>query len=326
MLVVDGATVRRLLPVASAIEVMRDTFRHIHEGDVYQPLRSLLQPPGIPGVAVVKPAAVVGTHSALGMKIVTQFNENAAVGLEAIQGVVLLLDPGTGAPIGLLEAGAITEIRTAAVSALATDLLARGDAGDLAVLGAGVQARAHMRAMAAVRSLRRVRIWNRTREKALRLAGEASDELHIVVEVADSIAAATEGADLICTTTSSPEPLLLSVVPGAHVNAVGAFQPSTRELGPTLVAGASIFVDNRESALAEAGDLLLAAEEGCIELPTAISAELSQVVVGAHPGRKERDEVTVFESLGLAIEDLAAAVFVLDRARLHNEGAEVSFS
>lgn len=325
---IDRATVEALLGVDEAIAVMRSALSALHAGTCHQPLRSVVQPPGLPGLAVVKPASRAGDRPAFGMKIVTLFEGNAAAGLDAVQGGVLLLDPATGVPLALVEAGAVTELRTAAVSAVATDLLARPDAGDLAVLGAGVQGRAHLRAMAAVRPLRRIRLWNRTPARAEQLAEAAAGwGLGAPVEVAASPADACAGADLICTTTSSPEVVLRSVdvADGAHVNAVGAFRPTTRELDADLVARSTVVVDSIESALAEAGDLLLAGAEGRIDPASHIAAELGAVLAGARPGRSGAGEVTVFESLGLAVEDLAAAAHVVERARATGAGTEVAF-
>ena len=328
MLVLDRPAVQRLFPVGDAIAVMREALLGHHAGTSHQPLRSVVQAPDLPGLAVVKPAAVAGTRRAFGMKIVTLFEGNAALGLDAVQGAVLLLDPSTGVPLALVEAGAVTELRTAAVSAVATDLLARSDAGDLAVLGAGVQGRAHLRSMAAVRRLRRIRLWNRTRSRADDLAAAAASwDLGVPVEVVDTPADACAGADLICTTTSSPDPVLTAdmVGRGAHINAVGAFRPTTRELDTAVVVGARVFVDSVESALAEAGDLLIPGDEGVLDPKTHIVGEVGAVLAGEIGGRSSDDEVTLFESLGLAIEDIEAAAFVVDRARRTGDGREVPF-
>jgi ornithine cyclodeaminase len=330
MLVVNADETRELFPMDAAIDAMRRALLGFHAGTAYQPLRSVVQPPGIAGLAVVKPASVAGERPALGMKIVTLFNGNAARGLDSVQGAVLLLDTETGIPQAMIEAGTLTEIRTAAVSGVATALLARADAGDVAVLGAGVQGRSHLAAMAAVRPLRRVRLWNRTRDRAEALAKEcaasgfaADVEVEVVARPSDAVV----GADIICTVTSSPDPVLsgTDVEAGAHINAVGAFQPATRELPTDLVARATVFVDSRESALAEAGDLLIPESEGALVAANAIAAELGAVVAGAHPGRTSEDEITLFKSVGLALEDVEAAAFVYDAARRRGVGTEVRF-
>ena len=328
MVIIDRATVEELVPMDAAIGVMREAFARYHAGEVYQPLRSVLQPPGIPGVAIVKPAAVAGRERLLGMKIVTEFKGNAGRGLDAIQGAVLLLDTDTGVPCALVDAGAITAIRTAAVSGLATDLLARREPAELAILGAGVQARSHIAAMVAVRPITAIRVWNRTPERAEALvtwavgAGMAVD-----VSIAATPAEAANGAGIICTVTASPRPVLPagSVREGAHINAVGAYRPETREVDSAVVAAAEVFVDSRESAMAEAGDLLIPIGEGLLGRDAAITAELGEVVAGFHPGRTSATQITLFKSLGLAFEDVETAGYVVRRAVEAGAGLQVPF-
>ena len=246
--------------------------------------------------------------------------ENPARGLDAHQGGVLLHDGTTGELVALLNASPITAIRTAAVSAVATRALARPDGGRVAILGAGVQARAHITAMRAVLEDPEVRIWTRSTDAAERLASETGA---IVAPSADS---ALFGAEVICTTTSSREPVVEKrwVAPGTHINAVGACFPTTRELDTETVAHSSFFVDRRESAFNEAGDYLIPAAEGAIG-PEHVKAELGEVLAGMHPGREHEDELTVFKSLGIAVEDLAAAELVVRRAREQGVGTEVDF-
>jgi ornithine cyclodeaminase len=323
MLIVDRATVHHLLPMADAIALMRDAFRAHADGNTYQPLRSAIDPPQLDGLAVLMPAHLE-SHG-FGAKIVTAFPQNNARGMEAIQGFVVVLDPETGALQALVEGAAITEVRTAAVSAVATQALARPDGGDIAILGAGVQARSHLIAMASVCPVQRVRVWNRTTSRAHALAKWA-EPFDLNVELADSVPEALDGADVICTTLACSEPIVDEEMlsPGAHINAIGAFTPTTRELSSSAVAKATIFVDSMESALAEAGDLLIPMGEGVIERSD-IAAELSEVVAGRHPGRTTSDQVTLFKSLGLAFEDVAAAAHVARVARERRMGAEVPF-
>jgi alanine dehydrogenase len=224
-----------------------------------------------------------------------------------------------------VDAAAVTAIRTAAASAVATDLLAGPDASVLAVLGAGVQARSHLSAMAAVRSLSGIRVWNRNPERARRLAAWATRKLGVPASACPRAAAATAGADLVCTTTSSAEPILGSadVADGAHVNAVGASFAHARELTADLVCRAAVFVDGRDAARQDAGDLLAAAGSGF--LAGDIRGEIGEVLLGRVPGRRPGSrEVTVFKSVGLAVQDVLAARYVWQRAREAGLGTTVA--
>ena len=233
---------------------------------------------------------------------------------------MLLHDGETGQLVAVLNASPVTEIRTAAVSAVATRALARKDTGRVAILGAGVQARSHVEAMRAVLDDPEIRIWARKLDAAEALAAETG------AVASPSADAALYGAEVVCTTTAATEPVveLRWLIAGAHVNAVGACIPTARELDTATVAASSFFVDRRESALSEAGDYVLAQAEGAIG-PDHIRAELGEVLAGLHPGRQDESELTVFESLGIAVEDLAAAELVVRRAREQGVGAEVEF-
>lgn len=324
MLILDGATVRRALPMARCIEVMRAALRAFGEGNVYQPPRSVLQPEQLDGFAFLKPAAIGGDDASFGLKVITFFPDNPSKrGIPAISGFVALFDAETGAPEAILDGGAVTEIRTAAVSAVATDLLAPADAGDLALIGAGVQARAHLEAMAAVRQLRHVRVWNHKPETAGAFVEWAAGVGH-AVEAVDSVEAAVSSADLVCTVTSTREPLVDGdwLAPGTHVNAVGAFEATTRELHANLVAKAAVVVDSREEAGKAAGDLLLAIEDGAVPADSSF-AELGELLAGTQTLEREGKELTLFESLGLALEDVAAAAHVVAAAREQGLGVEV---
>jgi ornithine cyclodeaminase len=297
---VDGAEVRRRLPMASAIDLMADTLRSFSAGRAVQPPRSFFRTPDGAGLVGLMPA-FVPDPDVVGVKVISAFHGADP----AHDGAVLLFDMG-GRLVGVVDAIAITGIRTAAVSGVATRLLAREDARDLAILGSGVQARSHLEAMRAVRDIRRVRVWSRRRERAEAFAAWAGQQHGVDAQPVSEAEVAARGADILCTVTSSPEPVLLGewVAPGAHVNAVGAFAPTTRELDTALVARSAFYVDSRESAELQAGDWLLAKEEAGLGAEH-IRAELGEVVAGA-PGRSRPDEVTVFKSLGLGVEDAAA--------------------
>jgi ornithine cyclodeaminase/alanine dehydrogenase-like protein (mu-crystallin family) len=323
ILVLSEPDVELVLPMDACIDVMSEALAALARGAMYQPLRAVFRPPDAPGLIGLMPAYRSDVPAAFGLKAVNVVPGNPARGLDMHQGVVLLSDGDTGELSAIVNASAITAIRTAAVSGVATRALAREDTRELAVLGAGVQARSHLRAMAAVRPFERARIWSRTAANAQRLAAEAG--VPFPVEAVESAEDAVRGADVIVTATSSPEPLVQRgwLGEGAHVNAVGSSIPTTRELDSETVAAASLFVDRRESTENESGDYLLALQDGAIA-PGHIRAELGDVLVGAAPGRTSDAELTVFKSLGLAVEDLAAAQYAVERARESGVGTEVA--
>jgi ornithine cyclodeaminase len=324
VLVLSEADVERLLPTADCIDVMGDVLADLARGRLHQPLRTIVQPPETESLVAVMPTYRFAPEPAYGLKVVCIFPNNPSRGLDTHQGAVELFDGETGQLRAVMNASAITAIRTAAVSAVATRALAREDARELAILGAGAQGRSHLDALAAVRPFERARVWSRTADHARALAADANAPFP--VEVAASAAEAIRGADVVVTATASPTPVVERdwLTEGVHINAVGACLPTTRELDTATMADASLFVDRRESALNEAGDYVLAAEEGAIG-PDHVRAELGEVLVGAVTGRTSASELTVFESLGLAVEDLAAAEFLYRRARESGAGATVEF-
>jgi ornithine cyclodeaminase len=323
LVVLNGADVERLLPMNECVGLMEQALRSLSAGEVVLPLRTMTWLPDRRGLLGLMPG-YLGEPRSFGLKVVSVFFHNHEHGLPSHQGVVMLFDVEHGAPIGVFDADTITAIRTAAASGAATRALARTDAGDLAILGAGAQARTHLDAMAAVCRLRRVRVWNRTPGKAMAFAIAESKRTGHRVEAVPTAEAAVRGADLICTTTSAKEPVLLGewLTPGAHINAVGACFNTHRELDGAAVRRARVFTDCRESAENEAGDLILAIEEGAIGKEHLIG-EIGQVLLGKIPGRKSPEEITLYESLGVAVEDLAAAHHLLQRARETHTGVRV---
>jgi ornithine cyclodeaminase len=321
-LILGEKDVERLLPMEECIDAMAEALAALQRRDMEQPLRFVVRPAGAAGLLGLMPAYRARPEPAYGLKAVCVFPGNPARGLDAHQGAVLLFDGETGVLRAAVNASAITAIRTAAVSAVATRLLAREDANVLAVLGAGVQARSHLRAMAAVRHFQSARVWSRTPEHAAALAEQT--EVPFPVEPAASAEAALGGADVVCTTTTSPEPVVRRgwLAAGAHVNAVGSSIPTTRELDTETMAAAALFVDRRESTLNEAGDFLFARRDGAIG-PDHIRAELGELLTGEAAGRASPEELTVFKSLGLAVEDLAAVEHVYRRALEAGAGTEV---
>ncbi|HEY8712943.1 MAG TPA: ornithine cyclodeaminase family protein, partial [Thermoanaerobaculia bacterium] len=241
---------------------------------------------------------------------------NPSRGLDTHLGAVLLHSGETGELLAVMNASAITAIRTAAVSAVATKLLARDDSRKLAIIGAGAQARSHLQAIPLVRKIARICVYSRTRSHAEQLDAE----------VADSVEEAVRDADIIVTTTNSKEPILRRewIKPGAHINAVGSSIATARELDSATMAAASLFVDRRESTVNESGDYLFALREGAID-EKHIRAELGELLIGTATGRKSPDEITLFKSLGLAIEDLASAAFIFDKVERTGGGTFVEF-
>jgi ornithine cyclodeaminase len=314
-LILGHADVARALPMDECIEAMAAVLGADARGELHQPLRSVSVPPASAGFMGLMPAHRGGTRPLFSLKAVCIFPGNPSRGLDAHQGTVTLFDGETGAPTAILDASAITEIRTAAVSALATRLLAREDARTLGILGAGVQAAAHLHALRLVRDFDHVRVYSPTRAHAERLDGE----------VAATARDAVDGADVVVTATNAREPVLERawLAEGAHVNAAGASSPAARELDTATVAAAALFCDSRESLEHEAGEYRLAIEEQRIEGASHVRATLGEVAAGLHPGRTSPREITLFRSLGLGIEDLAAAEHAVDNARRLGIGTEV---
>ncbi|HEY6548209.1 MAG TPA: ornithine cyclodeaminase family protein [Vicinamibacteria bacterium] len=324
VLVLDEAAVRRLLPMDACIEAMADVLAALTRGEAVQPLRSIVKPEGAPGLMATMPAWRGGAEAAFGVKVVGVFPGNVPKGLDAHQGAVLLFSGETGAPLAVVNASAVTAIRTAAVSGVATRALARQDAGDLALIGASVQAATHLEAMACVRPLRRVRVASRDPANARAFAGRQAARFPFPIDAVSDVEVAVRGADLVVTATSSAVPVLRGqwVSPGAHLNVVGASLPDRREVDAATMAAARLFVDRRESAENESGDYLLARREGAIR-EGHIRAELGEVLEGRKPGRTSGEEITLFKSLGLAVEDLAAAALLHRRAREQEAGTWV---
>jgi ornithine cyclodeaminase len=320
VLVLSDADVRAALDMPSCIEAMERALAALARDELHMPLRFVLRPPGSTRLMGFMPAHRAGERELFTLKEIVVVPDNPTRGLDPHQGGVLVHDGETGRLRALLNASAVTEIRTAAVSAVATKLLARSDARTVAILGAGVQARSHVEAMRAVLPGAEMRIWSRTPARAAALADEVGAELAPTAE------AALEGADVVCTTTSAREPVVRRewLAPGTHVNAVGSSVPTARELDAATVAAAALFADRRESLFNEGGDYLFAVREAGIG-PEHVRAELGELLVGSGEGRRSAEELTVFKSLGLAVEDLAAAELCLERAAARELGTEVPF-
>lgn len=317
--------VRALLPMRECIEVMRAALRSVADGAAILPLRTVIRLPESPNAFATMPAVLGDDRPVLGAKIITVFPGNDRTPYDSHIGVVLLFDSAHGALLAIADASSITAIRTSAVSGLATDLLARDDASELAILGAGVLAMPHLEAVRSVRPIGRVRVWSRSGTRATEFAERARAATGLDVTACPSVEQAVSGADVVCTITASRTPVLEGrwLSPGVHVNAVGASLASARELDSDAVAAARLFVDRRESALAEAGDYLIPLAEGRISA-SHILGELGELAAGSVAGRTGRDEITLFKSLGLAVEDVAALRHIHDKARASGAGTAVS--
>jgi len=320
VLFVNEAGVYGLLPMEICVPLMREALETFARGDAVLPLRNLVRLPDGSGLLGMMPGYLGGPPS-FGLKVVSVMPGNHGTPYDSHQGVVMLFGIEHGEPLAIIDATAVTAIRTAAASAAATDALARTDAGDLALIGSGAQARSHLVAMAAVRTLRRVRVWSRNRANAEQFAAAESQRAGLRIEVATTAEDAVRGADLVCTTTSSREPVVRGpwLAPGTHVNAVGACFPASRELDTDAVRRARLFTDCRESCVNEAGDFLIPRTEGAID-DAHLLGEIGQVFLGTVPGRRSPDDVTIYESLGIAVEDLAAAREIHRRAKASGQG------
>lgn len=323
VLVIHQKQVQELLPMKECIEVMADAMVALAQGNAILPLRPVMWLPERVGALAMMPS-YLGNVNAMGVKVISVFPGNRGTEYDSHQGAVLLFETAHGRLLAVLDATAITAIRTAAVSGLATRVLAREDAHDLCILGSGTQASAHLEAMLLVREIRRVRVWSKTPENMRKFAARESKRFGIPVEAMETAQEAVAGADLICTTTSAETPVLKGewLAPGVHVNAAGSSVPFTRELDTAAVQKATLFVDRRESTLNEAGDFLFAKKEGAID-DAHIRGELGEVIIGKAQGRSSDSEITLFKSLGLAIEDLAAAEYIYKKAVERKEGVAV---
>jgi ornithine cyclodeaminase/alanine dehydrogenase-like protein (mu-crystallin family) len=323
--VLRGAEVRQLLPMAECIELMQQTMIAVAEGRVVLPLRSILVMPGDRGMMGVMPGYLADPEC-FGVKLVSLIPRNKPPQYSSHLGLVLLFEAEHGQPVALLDAAEITAIRTAAASGLATRLLARAEAGDLAVLGAGEQARSHLEAMLCVRSLRRIRIWARDRDRARQFADSEGKRHCVAIETCASVREAVAGADLICTTTKAREPILLGdwLTPGVHLNLVGSSIAVAAEIDTAAVVKSRFFVDCRNSTVNEGGEYLQALKSGAIS-PDHILGEIGEVANRSKIGRRSPLDITIYKSLGIAPQDLASAHHVLQKARALRVGQVIDF-
>lgn len=323
VLIINQQEVRQLLPMEECIEAVRDALSTLAREEAINPLRPVLWLPEKVGALGMMPG-YLGNLGTMGIKVVSVFPGNEGTEFDSHQGAVMLFETEHGRLLALIDASEITSIRTGAASAVATDLLANADARSLAILGSGVQARSHLQAMLAVRPFERIRVWSRTEANARSFAERAGDQIDPPIEVASSAREAVEGAEVICTVTSAKEPILEGrwLEDGVHVNAVGSSVPFTRELDTEAVVRSRLFVDRKESTVNEAGDFLFPKKEGAID-DDHIQAEIGDLLVGRHPGRESPSEITLFKSLGIAVEDVAAAERIYQNALEQELGTRI---
>jgi ornithine cyclodeaminase len=309
--------------MAECIEVMAEALKTLSRGQAILPLRPVMWLPEKVGALGMMPAYMEDLQI-MGLKIVSVFPGNHGTEYDSHMGAVMIFETKHGQPLAVMDATEITAIRTAAVSGVATKLLAREAAGDLAILGSGTQARTHLQAALLCRKIRRVRVWSRNPKNGRRFAEREARRHRIQVEFMPTVQAAVQGADIICTTTSSPNPILLGnyLSPGCHINAVGSSVPFARELDTDAVVKSRLFVDRRESTVNEAGDFLIPKKEGAIE-DNHIQGEIGEILLGKARGRNSQEEITLFKSLGLAVEDLASANHIFKKATAGGMGTRV---
>ena len=311
-LYISKEEVARYLSMEKCIALMEQAFTALANGGALQPLRSLMWLPDKTGLLGMMPA-FSADKKMMGIKVISAFSGNRKFGLSSHQGAVLLFESTHGQLLAIVDGDEITAIRTAAVSALATKLLAREVVSTLAVLGSGTQAQQHIEAMLCVRKISSIKIWSREFPNAEELATQIFQKHNITaIAVKDANDAITD-ADIICTTTASPTPVVFGewIKKGAHINAVGSCTPATRELDTVAIINAKLFTDKYESIFNESGDFIIPKKEGAIN-DDHVKGELGEVITGKKKGRETEDEITVFKSLGIAIEDIYAAGFVYD--------------
>ncbi len=323
VLIVNQEEVPHLLPMEECIEVVAQALMTLSAGEAINPLRPVLWLPEKVGALGMMPAHLSDIE-AMGIKVVSVFPGNHGTAYDSHQGAVLLFETRHGRLLAIIDASEITAIRTAAASAVATRALANDSAGDLAILGTGVQARTHLEAMRVVRPVHRVRVWSRNAGHARRYAEREGDRHGLEIEVSPSVQVAVESADIICTTTAAPEPILMGewISPGAHINAVGSSVPFSRELDTNAIVRSRLFVDRRESTLNEAGDFLFPKKEGAVG-DNHIRGEIGEILLGKIEGRRSAEELTLFKSLGVAVEDVASAHHIYQQARARGMGTLV---
>jgi alanine dehydrogenase len=312
-----------IIDIQEVIDTVTTAHAEHANGRASQPTRVTVPLPGTPSSVLPMPAAI-SSMGAVGLKLLSVFPDNPGKGLPLLSATVLLVDPESGRCNAVLEGGVLTAYRTAAASAVATRLLARPESSTLGLVGAGIEARTHLRSMMAVRPIDRVLVWSRSRATAERFADDMSDQ-PVEIEIVDSPEAATREADILCTLTPSPTPIVMGrwFAPGLHINAVGTHWPDKREIDTEAVRRSRVVVDSRDAHELECADLMMPVGEGAITTDH-FSDELGEVINGTKPGRSSTDEITMYQSVGVAIQDISTSRMLVEKARARGVGTEVS--
>ena len=312
-LFVNKEKISSLLPMEECIGVMEKMFRSLAAGECLQPLRTIMRLPDRSGVLGMMPG-YAANPGVVGIKVITVFHANSEVGLPSHQGIVMLFDAKHGQPLMLFDALEITAIRTAAASAVATKILSRKNSSTLAIIGSGEQAKRHIEAMLLARNIKQINLWSRNEKNAKLLVNELSGEYNLPVHIKKNVQQAVENADIICTVTSSKEPLVMGewIASGTHINAVGSSTAFARELDTAAIVKSKLFVDCYESLFNEAGDFLIPRKEGAVT-DDHVKAEIGEILSGTKKGREHDDEITIFKSLGIAAEDIFSAYHIYEK-------------
>jgi len=321
--IINQKEVEELLTMRDCIGLMEKVLGSLAKGEAILPLRPVMWLPDKTGALALMPSYLANPAS-MGVKVISVFPGNTTTEYDSHQGVILLFETINGKLLAIVDATSVTAIRTAAASGAATKALAREDANDLAIIGSGVQAKTHLAAMLVCRKIRSVTVWSPTSEHLLDFVRRESKHHNIEIKATSSAEEAIRNADIICTATSSKEPIVNFewLRPGAHINAIGACVPTARELDTNTILRSRLYVDRLESALNEAGDFLIPKKEGVID-DNHIQGEIGEVLIGRKKGRTSRDEITIFKSLGISVEDLASANFLYEQATSKNVGVAV---
>jgi len=323
MLVLNKQDIQRALPMREAVEAMKDAFKQLYMGKATVPARIHIDVPEHNGTTLFMPG-YLNEDKNMAVKIVSVFADNPEKNLPVINAIVVVIDAETGITHAILDGTYLTAIRTGAAAGAATDFLAREDASRAAIFGAGPQGRSQLEAMCAVRPVRQAWIFDINREASQAFAGEMAQRTAVNIQVARNPSEAIANADIICTATNSARPVFndRDIRPGTHINAVGVYQPHLQELPADTVKRARIVVDSRQACMEEAGDLLVPIKAGVIGQKN-IYAELGEIAAGMKPGRTSEDEITLFKSVGIAVQDVAAASAVLKKAESLNLGSRI---
>ena len=326
VLVVNHREVQQWLSMSECVDAMAAVFKMLNRGNAVNPLRNLMWLPDKSGLIGMMPAYLADGR-VMGLKAISVFPGNHATEYDSHQGTVMLFETQNGRLLAMVDAGKVTAIRTAAVSGVATRLLAATDAENLTILGSGVQAAAHLEAMRVVRDIKRVRVWSRNFNHARSFAERESVGHSLDIQAFESAQSAVDGAEIICTVTSSTDPVLQGdwITPGTHINAVGSSVPFARELDTAAVVKSKLFVDRRESTLNEAGDFLFPKKEGAVN-DDHVLGELGDILLENIKGRTSREDITLFKSLGLAVEDVAAAHHIYQKLSQQGDGRWIEFN